>query len=605
MQRAASGWPAHAMHAVSGYYRGVEATLSPRVRRVGRAFANAHLLTKLILIYAVVMLVPTTVITFTAVGRVRSSVSREVEEAHRNVVRQVASNIDARIAVAADIADSIAFNHRLRSFLLLPFALNAYTLNVYMGQVAPLVDNALTFHSGSLHKVTVYIENPTIPEHWRMFLHASRLRGVPWYDLFVASGLPTTHVYPNTADHVPLNQSPDLRRVLTWVRRVETVDGRYLGLVTLDLLESDVFAPVMEAADGGRRFVVSTAAGHSVYAPAGDARERDATGLFSVSEPIAQLGLHVRGEFPADSLHRQATRATGTMLVAAFIGFLLSVGLAYLFLRIVFRKVNTMVAAMHTVASGDLSVRVPVTSDDELGEIARDFNGLIERINGLIDRVVVEERDKQQAQLAALQFQINPHFVYNTIDLFRMRMELDGSYETADAVTSFGKMVRYSFTGDSMYATVEAELEHVRNFVALQSIRGGARIRLKIDCPSQLLSRSIMKLVLQPIVENSVLHGLRDDGTELSIAVAVRDRRGLTVVEVSDDGAGMSAPSLRELRKRLSCREITFSARESAAGGIGLANIAGRLRLFYGEAASLRIVSKESHGTRLTVTVPQ
>ncbi len=576
----------------------------PRVRSWRRALTGAPLLTKLILIYVVVMLVPTMVVTVMAIGRVRSSVSREVEEAHRNVVRQVASNVDARLSVAADIADSIAFNHRLRSFLLLPFTLNAYSLNVYLNQVAPLVDNALTFHAGSLYKVSIYMENESIPEQWRMFLHASRLRGVPWYETFIASGLPSTHVYPNTADHVPLNKSPDPRGVLTWVRRIDTVDGQYLGLVTLDLLERDVFAPLLEAADGGRQFVVTTEDERVVYAPVDTSSEVDLSELVTVSEPIALLGLQVRGDFPVAILNRQARRAVRTMLVAAFVGFLLSVGLAYLFLRLVFRKVNKMVEAMHRVASGDLTTRVPVTSDDELGEVARDFNGLIERINGLINRVVFEERDKQQAQLAALQYQINPHFVYNTIDLFRMKLELDGSYETAAAVTSFGKMVRYSFTGDSTYATIEAEIEHVRNFVALQAVRGVRTVRLSLECPTELLARSIMKLVLQPIVENSVIHGVREDGADLSISVAVRDGPRLTVVEITDDGEGIAPPRLRELRDRLSSRDITFAARDCTTGGIGLTNIVGRLRLFYGDAASLRIVSRPSHGTRVTLTVP-
>lgn len=583
----------------------MEDLVRTRIARLRRAAGNIPIFTKLIAIYIVVMLLPTLAIAFTAAGSVRHAVTREVEESNRHVVRQVASNIETRVDVARNVAESIAFNHRVRSFLLLPFSMTSYSLNVYLNQVGLLVNNALSFHTGSIHKATIYLENETIPEHWRMFLHASRLQGVPWYEEFRSSGALEAHIYPNTADHVPLNQLPDLRPVLTWVRRIDTVDGRYLGIVTLDMLERDVFEAVHEATAEDRRFAVVSDVGQIVYAPAGVEVDADVPGTITIVEPIALLGLSVQADFPMTALAQRTARATWTMVFSSFLGFLLSVGLAYSVLRILFSRVNTMVGAIHSVAEGDLSVRLPAGRGDELGQLARDFNHLIERINVLVGRVVVEERDKQQAQLAALQYQINPHFVYNTIDLFRMKLELEGSYETADAITSFGKMVRYTMAGDSMYVSLAAELDHVSHFVGLQRIRHEDRVRLEVDCTPETASRRVLKLVLQPIVENSVIHGLRPDATPLQIRVEARSTGRAVTVRVTDDGVGIPEERLRELRRRLDDRHVRLSAQERTDVGIGLANIAGRLQLFYGDSAAFEIASEEYHGTTVTVTFPQ
>ena len=582
----------------------VEDRIHSRLARLTRAIANSHIFTKLIAVYAIIMLVPALGIAFAASRSVQASVSREVEESYRHVVRQVAANIEARLDVARNVAESIAFNHRVRSFLTIPFSMSAYTLNVYMNQVALLVNNALSFHTGNLYKATIYMENETIPEHWRMFLHASRLELLPWYQEFLASEASGGHVYPNVADHVPLHREADLRRVFTWIRRIHTVDGRYLGIVSLDILERDMFEPLHDASDVDRRFVIVDEAGEVIYGPAGPVVETGMPGALTIIEPIQGLGLSVRADLPLAALTQRTARATRTMVFLTLIGFVLSVGLAYVVLRIMFGTVNTMIAAMHTVAGGDLSVRVPVRGTDELGQMARDFNYLIERINVLVNRVVIEERGKQEAQLAALQYQINPHFVYNTIDLFRMTLELDGNYETADAITSFGKMVRYTMAGDTMYAPLQAELDHVRHFVALQRIRHGDRVSLTVACPPEISGRRVMKLVLQPIVENCVIHGLPPDDSPLTITIRVSSRGADTEVRITDDGVGMPEGRLQALRRDVSCREVTFSADDRTSTGIGLANIAGRLRLFYGSSASFEICSNQNAGTTVTVTFP-
>ncbi|TVR61959.1 MAG: sensor histidine kinase [Spirochaetaceae bacterium] len=582
----------------------MEDRVRTRAGRIAGAVADVPVFSKLIIIYAIVILVPTLGVAFIAAGSVRSSVTREVEESNRQTVRQVASNINARVDVARSVAESIAYSTRVRSFLTQRFSMTPYALNVYMNQVALLVNNALSFHTGSLYKATVYMQNATIPEHWRMFLHASRLADVDWYREFIESGKTETHVYPNTADHVLLGQNPDLRPVVTWISRIDTVDGRYLGLVSLDMLETELFFPLFEASDADRRFVVVDAYDRVVYSPTGRPVSEPPPGSLTITEPIQHLGLSVRADLPMTYLTQRTARASWSMILSSILGFFLSVALMYGLLKVLFSKVNGMIAAMHTVAEGDLSVRVPIGSNDELGQLAHDFNYLIERINTLVQRVVIEEREKQEAQLAALQYQINPHFIYNTIDLFRMQLELDGRYETADAITSFGKMVRYTMAGDSVYATIASELEHVRHFVALQKIRYEERVSLKIECAPELADLRIMKLTLQPIVENCVMHGIHPDGASLSVVVKIAQKKNTVTVTISDDGIGIPTTRLRALRRALSAKDVNFFSRNKTDTGIGLANIVGRLRLFYGEAGKFRIGSEPGNGTIVTISFP-
>ena len=575
------------------------------ISRLRHKVFDRSLLSKLIIVCALVILVPTLIVSIVAARTLREAINREIVETRRQTVQQVASNINERVRVARNVAESIAYNTRIRSFFSRRFVMSPYSLRVYRDQIIPVLDQAVNFHTASIYRAGIYTMNESIPTRSHQIMSSSRVEHHGWFREFLDSEVERDYVYPNTADHFrPTGRVLDERPVLTWMQRIDGVGGDTVGIVTLDILESEIFLPLQEASGVHERYELVDEAGNTLYVPS-SASVPSQDGAIRIREPLPILELWVQASFPAADAAGETGRAAWGMVASAVIGFVLSVALLYVVLKVMLRKLQGMLGVMQLVTEGDFSVRVPEGGTGEIDELSKDFNFLIDRINLLVSRVADEAKERQEAQLVALQSQINPHFIYNTIELFRMKMELSGDFDTADAITSFGKMVRYNMSGDSLYSSVEAELEHVRCFVGLQSIRYEDRIRLSVDCPDALLHHRMAKLILQPVVENCVLHGLPPgDDSVLEISIVVRAAGDKLSFGIRDNGRGMSPERLEQIRSELAAAAGTTPERRRSASGIALVNVAGRLRVFYGETGRIGIESEDGCGTTVRISVP-
>lgn len=575
------------------------------ISRLRHKVFDRSLLSKLIIVCALVILVPTLIVSIVAARTLREAISREMVETRRQTVQQVASNINERIRVARNVAESIAYNTRIRSFFSRQFVMSGHSLRVYRDQIIPVLDQAVNFHTASIYRAGIYTTNESVPARSHQIMSSSRVEHHEWFGSFFDSDAEHGYVYPNTADHfTPTGRVLDERPVLTWLQRIDGIGGDTVGIVTLDILESEIFLPLHEASGDYERYELVDERGDILYAPS-SASVRLREGAFRIREPLPILGLWVQASFPAADAAGETGRAAWGMVASAVIGFILSVALLYVVLKVTLRKLQGMLGVMQLVTEGDFSVRVPEGGTAEIDELSKDFNFLIDRINQLVSRVADEAKERQEAQLVALQSQINPHFIYNTIELFRMKMELTGDFDTADAITSFGKMVRYNMSGDSLYASVAAELEHVRCFVGLQAIRYEDRIRLSLDCPQALMQHRMAKLILQPVVENCVLHGLAPgDESVLEISLVVHAANGKICFVIRDNGRGMSPERIREIRSGLAAAAGTTPERRRSTSGIALVNVAGRLRVFYGESGRIEIESEYGGGTMVRIEIP-
>ncbi len=575
------------------------------ISRLRNTVFDRSLLSRLIIVCALVILVPTLIVSIVAARTLRDAINREMVETRRQTVQQVTSNISERVRVARNVAESIAYNTRIRSFFSRRFAMSGHSLRVYRDQIIPVLDQAVNFHTASIYRAGIYTMNESIPTRSHQIMSSSRVEHHGWFRDFLDSGAEHGYVYPNTADHfTPTGRVLDERPVLTWMQRIDGIGGDTVGIVTLDILESEIFLPLQEASGAYERYELVDENGETLYAPV-SASVRFGEEAVRIHEPLPVLGLWVQASFPVADAAGETGRAAWGMVASAVIGFVLSVALLYVVLKVMLRKLQSMLGVMQLVTEGDFSVRVPEGGAGEIDELAKDFNFLIDRINLLVSRVADEAKERQEAQLVALQSQINPHFIYNTIELFRMKMELTGDIDTADAIMSFGKMVRYNMSGDSLYASVDAELEHVRCFVGLQSIRYKDRLRLSVDCAEGLLHHRMAKLILQPVVENCVLHGLAPaNESVLEISLSVRTENGKVCFVIRDNGRGMGPERLGEIRRELAAAAGTTPERRRSTSGIALVNVAGRLRVFYGEAGRIEIESESGGGTAVRIEIP-
>jgi len=251
---------------------------------------------------------------------------------------------------------------------------------------------------------------------------------------------------------------------------------------------------------------------------------------------------------------------------------------------------------------------VPYGGNDEIGHLVRTFNLMTERMNDLFEdnlRGKLREQElsalKSQAELSMLQQQINPHFLYNTLEIIHMRSRQQGSEDIGRMVTALSDIFRFTISSEEE-TTVELsrELEHIRNFLIIHEARFRDRLQIEWDIQPETELIPVLKFFLQPVVENALKHGLEDLPSGAVLEIRTKLEEGRLIITVRDNGIGMEQESLTAL-----IDSIEREKRTSEDGGYGLVNVYRRMRLYYGDRMQLRIESGMFEGTTVQFILPQ
>ena len=251
------------------------------------------------------------------------------------------------------------------------------------------------------------------------------------------------------------------------------------------------------------------------------------------------------------------------------------------------------------ITDGNLDARVSGSAVAELVPLTKSLNHMAERLQQLIDERIEVETELQKAELRALQAQITPHFVYNTLETIIWLAEQERNQELVDIAMAFTDFLRISLNQGKDYVTVSSEQKHVQSYLSIQSARYNRIMTYHIDIDPALESYPILKLLLQPLVENAIYHGIKNKrgGGHLQVSATKNEDNTMTFT-VSDTGMGMTEERLAQLQLRLREGE----ALPENKGGFGLYNVSRRIRLYYNR--ELEIVSEYGKGTEISFTLP-
>ncbi|MBC7959918.1 MAG: sensor histidine kinase [Vallitaleaceae bacterium] len=269
-------------------------------------------------------------------------------------------------------------------------------------------------------------------------------------------------------------------------------------------------------------------------------------------------------------------------------------------------RLAILVKTMKDVKEDDLFVSFYNEDQDEIGELSRSFKNLIHRISTLINEVYIQKMSFQELELKqketeflALQSQINPHFLFNTIESIRMNALTNGDLGTSEILERFGKLLRRSFDWSSRFVTLSQEMLLVENYIMIQKFRYSDRFDYHLDIQSELLGIMIPKFIIQPIVENAIAHGLELKKSAGLLHITVFEQEGKLKIEVVDNGVGMTEERLMEVRQTIQSKDNT-----SSSSSIGLKNVCQRIRLIYGNEYGVELDSNPITGTKVVITLP-
>jgi two-component system sensor histidine kinase YesM len=312
------------------------------------------------------------------------------------------------------------------------------------------------------------------------------------------------------------------------------------------------------------------------------------------SEQIPRLGWKVVQFVPQQGLLTELGGIRNKSMLWLFIWFLLFTVLFIYFMIRFTQPLQQLVRSMNRVGEGDFQSHVPIRGEDEFAVLGKNFNRMLERLHELIIHLSEEQKRKEEARFQTLQAQINPHFLFNTLNSIKWMAMLSGAQHVSQMITKLGKLLEYTMKVDDGVVTLESEITHLEAYLDLQKIRFHDNVSIDVTIPRELQNCSVLKFILQPIVENSIIHGQQ---LPLSIVINAFSENGCLIIQVSDNGKGISEEKLDELRSQLSQDHARYS-------GIGIYNVNERIKMHFGPSYGIEMQSKPGEGTWVTVRLP-
>ncbi|WP_322906942.1 sensor histidine kinase [Paenibacillus campi] len=312
---------------------------------------------------------------------------------------------------------------------------------------------------------------------------------------------------------------------------------------------------------------------------------------------------------PAQDLNVELTQTKRYLLIVVTILILVSALIALIVSRTISSPLARLVRQMKQVEHGNFRGMVNVTSYEEINGLVASFNHMVQRVEELIERVKRSSVSEKNAELHALQSQVNPHFLYNTLDMIYWMLDEKGNDRLGEVVLSLSQMFRYSSHWEGKAEVMlREEVEQIRHYLTIIQMRLEDRLTVDIRIDERWMNLIVPKMLLQPVIENAVKHGLEAQrGQGLLVVEAVPDEHYLNI-RVSDNGAGMTAETLYHLHRSLlvSDNEQQDEAALAARGrqGIGMQNVHQRLQYMFGDEYGIGIESKPGRGTRVTLRLP-
>ena len=318
--------------------------------------------------------------------------------------------------------------------------------------------------------------------------------------------------------------------------------------------------------------------------------------LYSICKS-EDTGWTVVGVAYTEELLKNSEETTRIYMISAFGIMIGALAVAYMLSYEITKPIKVLRDSMKEVEKGNFeNAALEVCGQNEIARLSSSFNIMTTEIKHLMEQNVEAQRQKRKSELKALQAQINPHFLYNTLDSIIWMAEWGKTKEVVLMTSSLAKLLRQSISNQNELVRVEEEVEYTRSYLTIQKMRYKDKLEYEIEVSPEVLGRKIPKLVLQPLVENAIYHGIKYKEGKGTVRVEGIQDGNQMVLKVSDDGIGMNPETLSKIFEK---RET-----DTKRNGVGVLNVHERIQLYYGKEYGLNFISEENKGTMVEVTIP-
>lgn len=309
---------------------------------------------------------------------------------------------------------------------------------------------------------------------------------------------------------------------------------------------------------------------------------------------IENLNYKIINLVPLKELLKENRVIQVVILEVVGFSFLICILAAFLFSIKVLSPLKKIRQQMKKIENEDFDVQININGNDEITMLGRSFNKMSAKLKELINQVYLIQIKQKEAELSALQAQINPHFLYNALDTIYWMARMEKAFETSKLIEALAKLFRLSLNSGKEFTLLRDEVEHIRNYIFIQKKRFGDSIVFDIEFEEELLECQVVKLVLQPLLENAIIHGIDKKDGKGNIRVSIKKENGNVIYEIKDNGIGVDIEEINLLLKNVG----------NSNRGLGIKNVNDRLKLYFGEQYGITFLSEKGEGTTVIVKQP-
>ena len=578
---------------------------------------NMKIRTKLIISYLSIVIVTVLIVGVYLISRMNNIVVENAIKEGRYNNNSVKSRMEEVLKLAINTSDMIYQDDNLHSMLKREYDNYGQVVSAYNDNT--ILKDYLKYYN-ELTGVEMYVDNDTLLNAIGIFKVTDEIRESSWYKKAIEDKGIITWLYKK--DETTGNYS------LSLVRSINSISRGNIGVLVISInpnylanIVNDERYKTSILVDG--RVIYSNDLKVGEIADLGQG-ETEASYYYEITEEFNDNGDHlilntfkldksfnntfqVLVNVPVDIITKESSTVINKGILIIGFAIIFSLIVILYFSKNFSDRINILRSEMHKVVKGNFNIKKSIEGNDEISEVYDDLYIMMESINKLIDEVYIRKIQQEklmvkqkEAEFKMLASQINPHFLYNTLETIRMRAFCSGDKELAGIVKKLGKIMRRNLEVSNQNVSFESELELVKNYLEIQELRFKGKVEHEFNIEVDVKKYNILPLLLQPIVENAFVHGLEGTKEKGKIIVSAFEDFGYLLVEISDNGCGMSRERLEFINDNLG----KTNKKENGHQSIGMGNINERIKIFYGDKYGIHVFSELNVGTKIVLVLP-
>lgn len=578
---------------------------------------NMKIRTKLIISYLSIVIVTVLIVGVYLISRMNNIVVENAIKEGRYNNNSVKSRMEEVLKLAINTSDMIYQDDNLHSMLKREYDNYGQVVSAYNEYT--ILRDYLKYYN-EFNGVEMYVDNDTLLSATGIFKVTDEIRESSWYKKAIEDKGIITWLYKK--DETTGNYS------LSLVRSINSTSKGHIGVLVISInpnyladIVNDERYKTSILVDG--RVIYSNDLKVGEIADLGRS-EAEASYYYEINEEFNENGDHlilntfkldksfnntfqVLVNVPVDIITMESSTVINKGILIIGVAIMSSLIVILYFSKNFSDRINILRSEMHKVVKGNFNIKKSMDGNDEISEVYDDLYIMMESINKLIDEVYIRKIQQEklmvkqkEAEFKMLASQINPHFLYNTLETIRMRAFCSGDRELASIVKKLGKIMRRNLEVSNQNVSFESELELVKNYLEIQELRFKGKVEHEFNIEVNAKKYNILPLLLQPIVENAFVHGLEGTKEKGKIIVSAFEDFGYLLVEISDNGCGMSRERLEFINDNLG----KTNKKENGHQSIGMGNINERIKIFYGDKYGIHVFSEVNVGTKVVLVLP-